>query len=86
MIFPTLLPEISAQSGVNFINVLRKAFARMESKSVKKTVKLSIFLRFWDLRVQKLYENMLVKLTPGLSYKKFRRLFRRSVSAFNYDK
>ncbi len=36
--------------GVNFINVLHTAFMRVEPKSVKKTVKLSVFLRFWDLR------------------------------------
>jgi len=36
-------------SGLNFINVLRTTFTRVEPKSVKKTVKLSVFLRFWDL-------------------------------------
>ncbi len=51
--------------GVNFINVLGAALAHTEAKSVKKTVKPSIFLCFWDLRAQKLYVNMLVKLTPG---------------------
>jgi len=54
------------EPGVNFINVLLEAFARTEPKSIKKTVKSSIFLRFWDLRAQNLYVNMLVKLTPGV--------------------
>ncbi len=39
---------------VNFINVLRAAFALTDPKSAKKTVKLSVFLRFWDLQAQKL--------------------------------
>jgi len=55
-----LLPALS---GVDFSNLLRVAFARAEPKSVKKTVKLSEFLRFWDLRVQKMRVNMLVKST-----------------------
>jgi len=32
----------------------------------KKTVKLSVFLCFWDLRPQKLHIDMLVKSTPAL--------------------
>ncbi len=50
--------------GVNFINVLRAAFVHAEPKSLKKRVKLSVFLRFRDLRLQKLCA-MLVKLTPS---------------------
>jgi len=46
--------------GVNCINILCAAFARAEPKSVKKTVKLSVFLSFRDLRAQKLRMNMLV--------------------------
>jgi hypothetical protein len=42
------------RAGVNFINVFRAAFVCEEPKSVKKTAKLSVFLRFWDLHVQKL--------------------------------
>jgi len=41
-------------SGVNFINFLQTAFKCTDPKSAKKTVKLSVFLRFPDLRVQKL--------------------------------
>jgi len=36
--------------GLNFINILCTAFTHVEPKTVKKTVKLSVFLRFWDLR------------------------------------
>jgi len=39
-----------------------------ESKSVKKTGKLSVFLRFRVLRSQKLRVNMLVKSTPGVNF------------------
>jgi len=51
------------RAGLNFINILRTAFMRLEPKSIRKTVKLSVFLHFWDLRAQKLLVNMLVKLT-----------------------
>jgi len=57
--------------GVNFINGLLAAFAHTEPKSVKKTVKLSVFLRFRDLRTQKQRINMLVKLTPDVIPDKF---------------
>jgi len=33
-------------------------------KAQKNTVKPSVFLHFWDLCVQKLQVNMLMKLTP----------------------
>jgi len=35
--------------GVNFINILRAALAHVEPKGVKKILKLTVFLRFWDL-------------------------------------
>ncbi len=54
--------------GVNFSNILCAAFARVEPKSVKKELKSSIFLRFWDLRLQKLHINMLLKSTPGVNF------------------
>jgi len=39
------------QPGVNFTNVLRTAFARIDPKSVKKySSVISVFLHFWDLR------------------------------------
>ncbi len=59
---------VKLTSGLNFINVLCTAFTWVEPKRVKKTVKLSVFLRFWDLHVQKLHVNMLVKLKPGLNF------------------
>ncbi len=39
-------------------------FTSVEPKSIKKTVKLSVFLCFQNLRAQKLRVNMLVKSTP----------------------
>ncbi len=59
-----LLPALS---GVDFIDLLRVAFALAEPKNVEKTVKLSEFLRFRDLRVQKLRVNIVVKSTPDLN-------------------
>jgi len=52
--------------GVNFINIQWAAFTLEEPKSVKKSSCQS-FLRFWDLHVQKLLVNMLVKLTTVCS-------------------
>ncbi len=41
-----------ATAGVNYINILRAAFARVDPKSVKKySYIISIFLVFWDLRL-----------------------------------
>jgi len=40
--------------GVNFIDVLRAAFTCADPKSAKNTDNLTVFLRFWDLRAQKL--------------------------------
>ena len=39
----------SPSAGVNFNSILRAAFTHADPKSAKKTVKLSSFLRFWDL-------------------------------------
>jgi len=39
---------------VNFINVLLAAFARTGLESAKRQSSCQSFLRFWDLRVQKL--------------------------------
>ena len=41
----------SPPSGVNFTNILHTAFTCADPKSTKKTVKLSSFLCFWDLRL-----------------------------------
>jgi len=56
---------MKSSPGVNFINVLRKAFMCIDHKSAKKTVKSLVFLRFWNLHVLKFRVDMLVKLTPG---------------------
>jgi len=40
-------------SLVNFINILLADFTCADPESAKETVKLSVFLRFWDLRAQK---------------------------------
>ncbi len=36
-------------SGVDFANILRKAFTLTDPKSAKNTAKPSVFLHFWDL-------------------------------------
>jgi len=47
---------ISLSPELNFINVLRSAFTLVDPKSIKRHWWLNyIFLRFWDLRAQKLY-------------------------------
>ena len=58
--------KVRGSGGLNFINVLRPAFMLTEPKSVKKTVKSSVFLRFQYLRSLKLSVNMLAKLTHGI--------------------
>jgi len=54
--------------GVNFINTIQAAFMSANPKSVKKTVKLSIYLCFWDLCSQKTDRTMLMKSTPGTNF------------------
>jgi hypothetical protein len=44
---------IQPRPGVNFINILQAALRLPDPKSTKRTVKLLVFLCFWDLRVQK---------------------------------
>jgi len=72
-------------SGVNFINIVLAAIKRADPKGKKKTVKLSVFLRFWDLYAQNLCVNMLVKLTPAIRplLSGFNRLIWRSSSNNN---
>jgi len=57
---------VQGRPGVHFINVLLEAFRLTDAKSAKNTDTFTEFLRFWDLRVQKLYVNMLVKSTTGV--------------------
>ncbi len=53
---------------VNFINVLRKAFKSADPKSVKKTVKLSIFFMLLGSMSIKAVRRMLKKLTPVVNF------------------
>jgi len=50
--------------GVNFINVLLTALTHTDPKSVKKTVKLSIFFTLLGSTREKALCKMWVKLTP----------------------
>jgi len=54
--------------GVNFINVLRAAFALADPESAKKTVKLSVFFALSGSALAKAAPKMLLKLTPGLNF------------------
>jgi hypothetical protein len=51
-------------SGLSFINVLRTAFTLKDPKSVKKTVKLSIFFTYLGSMSVKAVRRMLMKLSP----------------------
>ena len=50
--------------GVNFINVLRAAFAHTDPESAKNTVKLSIFFVLMGSAIVKTVNKTLVKLKP----------------------
>jgi len=52
------------RAGVNFINVLRAAFTGADLKSVKKTVKLSVFFALSGSARSKAAHRSLMKLTP----------------------
>jgi len=56
---------VKLSPGVNFINVLQAAFACADPKSVKKTVKLSIFFALLGSAREKAIRRTLTKLTPG---------------------
>jgi len=58
--------DISCNSAVNFINVLLTAFTLPDHKSVKKTVKLSIFFTLLGSTSVKAVRRTLMKLTPGV--------------------
>ncbi len=45
---------VKSTPGVDFTNILRAAFPRVDPKSAKKTYNLTVFLCFWDLCAQKL--------------------------------
>ncbi len=50
--------------GLNSINILCAAFAHEEPIGAKKTVKLSVFLRFWDLSAQKAVRKHVGEIEP----------------------
>jgi len=54
------------KAGLNFINVLHTAFTLTDPKSVKKTLKLSIFFMLLGSTSVKAVRRMLMKLSPGL--------------------
>ncbi len=56
--------ELFSRSGLNFINVLHTAFMRAYPRSIKKTVKLSIFFTLSGSTSVKAASKILVKLTP----------------------
>jgi len=53
--------------GLNFINVLRTAFTSKDPRSVKNTVKFSIFITLLGSTSAKAAGITLVKLTPACS-------------------
>ncbi len=57
--------SISPTPGLNFINVLRTAFMCADPRSIKKTVKFSIFFTLSRPMSVKAQCKTLVKLTPG---------------------
>ncbi len=56
---------VKLTTGLNFINILSTTFTRADPKSIKKTVKLSIFITLSGSMSVKAAHKMLVKLTPG---------------------
>jgi hypothetical protein len=57
---------VKLSPGINFINVLRTAFMHADPKSLKKKVKLSIFLVLLGSAHTKAGRRTLVKSTLGL--------------------
>jgi len=55
-------------SGVNYINVLKAAFACTDPKSTKKTVELSVFFALSGSARVKASPRRLVKLTTGVNF------------------
>ncbi len=54
--------------GVDFINVLRAAFAPVDPKSVKNTVKSSVTFYAFGIYERKSCTRMLMKLSPGVNF------------------
>jgi len=53
-------------SGVNFINVLRAAFAPVDPESIKDTHDLTVFFTLWVSTSVKAVHRTLMKLSPGI--------------------
>jgi len=52
---PVRIIDLNQLFWVNLINLLRAHFTRADPKSALKTYGLAVFLRFWDLRLQKMF-------------------------------
>jgi hypothetical protein len=51
--------------GVNFTNVLRKAFMHVDPKSIKKIDNLTVFFTLLGSSSEKAERRTLMKLSPG---------------------
>ena len=67
--FRALKDQDTQGSGVNFTNVLRAAFALVDTKSAKKTVRLNSFFALLGSASVKAARRTLVKLNPGHAVK-----------------
>jgi len=66
MVERNMIPfALKKQFGVDFINILRAAFTFKDPKSVKNTIKPSVFFVLLGSAGIKASHKMLVKLTPG---------------------
>jgi len=54
--------------GVNFINILQKAFICADPKRAKNTVNPSVFFALLGSLQAKAFRKMLMKLTPGVNF------------------
>jgi len=65
LILPMVVGYVFETPWLNFINVLCTAFTTADPKSIKKTVKLSIFFTHLGFTRVKAVSRMLMKLTPA---------------------
>jgi hypothetical protein len=59
---------IKIQSGINFTNILHKAFTSTDNKSTKKTDSLTEFIAVLGSAHIKAAHKMLVKSAPGVNF------------------
>jgi len=69
--------RLSLSPGLNFISVLCTVFMRADPKSVKKTVKLSIFFTLSGSMSVKAVVRTLMKLTPDDFFLSLEDLFKK---------